>query len=301
MRRVFPALASAALLFALTGCPGGLPDKPSVPDKPDTPDTPDVPDRGGDHVDPNGCGNYATTNIGKKIQAFLKATVALDKAVSDAENHVKLACVDMGKEIGMSADALKGDTKKVCSAVVEKVKANLKAGIKAEAKLDITYKPAECTVDASVQARAEAACAGSGSTGTGGTEASGACSSSAQVEAALAVNCTPAEVTIDYGADVVVDEAKLTSAVTALRVGLPKILNVYGRVVTIKKAAVAWSKAAADLVQAGRSILSDLGDQVLCVSGQLAMALDMVGDIMGSIDISVSVSVEVSASAGASI
>ena len=108
MRRVFPVLVSAALLASLAACPGGLPDKPTVPDGPDTSGVPDAPDSGGSAVDANRCGNYASTNIGAKIKTFLKATVALDKAVSDAENHVKLACVDMGKELSMGDAALKG-------------------------------------------------------------------------------------------------------------------------------------------------------------------------------------------------
>jgi hypothetical protein len=301
MRRVFPILLSAALLTSLAGCPGGLPDKPTVPDKPDTSGVPDAPDSGGSAVDPDRCGNYASTNIGAKIKTFLKATVALDKAVSDAENHVKLACTDMGKALEMSDDKLKGDTRKVCNAVSEKIKADLKASLKAEAALDITYKPAECVVDASLVAGAQARCEGSGSTGTGGTSGSGACESSAQVEAALAVKCTPAELTIGYKAEVAVDKDKLERAVNALRVGLPKIANVYARLVVIKKAALAWADSAAGLVKAGRSILSDIGDQVLCVSGQLALAADAAAGIVGSIDVSVEVSVEVSGSAGASM
>ncbi len=298
MRR---ALISLGLLTVLASCGGALKDykDKDIPDKPDTPDTPDTGRT--DHVDANACGNYASTNIGKQIKAFLKATNALDKAVHDAENHVKLACIDMGKELEMSDGDLKGDTKKVCNAVATKLDATLKASVKAEAKLEIEYKPAVCTIDASVQARAQAACGGSASTGTGGSSGDGACASSAEVEASLVAKCTPAELKVSGAAGIAVDEAKLAMAVKAIEVGLPKILDVYGRMVVIKKAAVAWVAAAKALAGAGRTILSDIDDQLLCVSGQIAAALDMVGSVMGSIEITVTVSVEVSGSAGAAI
>jgi len=295
MRR---ALLRLALLTAVVGCGGSLKDykDKDIPDKPDTPETGHK-----SSVDPNDCGNYASTNIGKKIQLFLKATNALDKAVSDAENHVKLACIDMGKALEMSDGDLKGNTEKVCNGVAAKLEATLKASVKANASLDIEYKPAVCTIDASVQARAQSQCSGSASTGTGGSSSEGACSSSAEVEAALVAQCTPAELTVSGGAEIAVDAAKLEMAVNAIEIGLPKILDVYGRMVVIKKAAEAWGKAAAALVKSAGKILDDVGDQVLCVSGQIAAALDMVGEVMGSVEITVSVSVEVSGSAGASI
>lgn len=295
MRRMLPVFLGLGLLTALTACPGG------VPKGPDTPDVPDRPGGGGGEVNPNGCGGYASTDIGAKIQSFLKATVALDKAISDAENHVKLACVDMGKAMKMSGGALEGDTKTVCSGVAKELEGNLEAGIKAEAELAIEYKPAVCTVDASAQASAQAECAGSGTAGTGGSSGSGACEGAAVVEASLEMTCTPAELDVSYGAEVVVDKAKLEMAVAAIKVGLPKLANVYARVKVLEKAAVTWSESAAALVEAGRSILSDVGDQVLCVSGQLAAAADMAAGMMGSVEVSVSVSVEVSGSAGASM
>ena len=297
MRR---ALLSLGLITVLAGCGGAL--GKGIPDKPDKPDTPDVPDTGRtDNVDPNACGNYATTNIGKKIKAFLTTAKALDKAVTEAENHVKLACVAMGKELKMSDGDLEGDTEKVCNAVATKLDATLKAAVKAEAKLEIEYKPAVCTIDASVQARAEAACAGSGSTGTGGSSGSGGCAGTAEVEAALVAKCTPAELKVSGGAGIAVDEAKLAMAIKAIEVGLPKILDVYGRLQVIAKAGGAFAKASVELVQAGRTILDDVGDQILCVSGQIIAAADLITEVMGSVEITVTVSVEVSGSAGASI
>jgi hypothetical protein len=289
MRRTLPVMFGIGVLAAVASCGGGLPGGGDLPDRPGRKS----------NVDPNTCGTYASTDIGRKVKAFLVATVALDEAAMKAENTVKDACKAMGAELGMSG--LDGDTGKVCKAVAEKLDATLKASVKADAKLDIEYKPAVCTVDASVQASAQAECAGSASAGAGGSSAEGACASSAEITAAIEAKCEPAELEVEFSGDIAVDADALAKAVKAIEVGLPKILEMHGRLVVIQKAAVAWGKAAADLVDAGNDLLEDLGDQVLCVGGQLAAALDMVGQVMGSLEVSVTVSVEVSASAGASI
>jgi len=289
MCRIAPVLLAVGL-FTVAGCPGGLPSKPDVPDRPG----------GGGSVDPDSCGDYIETDIGKRVHAFLKATVTLDKAVRDAENYVKDTCVMMGEKLAMSG--LEGDTQKVCSAVAKELEAQLKLGVKAKAKLDIEYKPAVCTVDASVVASAQAECAGSAKAGTGGSASEGACASSAQVEAAVNVECTPAELTVDAGASIALDKAALERAVAAIEVGVPRLLLIHAKMTgPVMVAAKAWAKAAESLVSSADKLLTDVGDQVLCVSAQLAAALDMVGQITGSIEISVSVSVEVSGSAGAAI
>ncbi|RMH38211.1 MAG: hypothetical protein D6689_19880 [Deltaproteobacteria bacterium] len=257
------------------------------------------PGQRADRVDPNACGGYATTDLGKKIKAFLTATAALDKAVADARNHVEAACRDMGRTLGV-AD-LSGDTQALCQRVAAALRASLQAGIRADAHLDIQYKPAVCTVSADATAAARAECAGSAQAGAGGGSADAACASSAEVRASLAAECTPAELNVSYGADVVVDKAKLEAAVAAIRTGLPKLLDVYGRMRTVQRAAQTWARTAADLAQSANSFARDLGNHALCVSGQLAAAAAAAVRVMASIEITVSVSVEVSASAGATL
>ncbi len=289
--RCFAPLALSALLLSTAGCPGGLPSKPDVPD---------VPGGGSGGLDPSACGSYASTDIGKKVKAFLEATMALDKAVKESQDYVLETCKLMGAELGMSD--LDGDTQKVCSAVAAELKASIQAGVKAEASLEIEYKPAVCTIDASAQARAEAQCGGSATAGTGGNAADGACQSSAMVEASLVAKCEPAEVNVSGGADIALDTAKMEAAIKAMKVGLPRLALVHAKMTgPIAKASVEWAASAKALSKAGRDLLSDVGDQVMCVSGQIAAAANMVSRITGSIEIQVEVSVEVSGSAGASL
>jgi hypothetical protein len=266
-------------------------------------DGPGVPGRGrSSAVDPNSCGNYAASDVGRKIQVFLKATVALDKEVTDAANYVLDTCKMMGAELAMSDDALAGDSATVCRAVDAELKAHLQAGVKADSKIKVDYKPAECTVDASVAASAQAACAGNASTGTDGSAADGACASSGQVEAAVAAECRPAEVTVTADARIAVDAAKMERAVKAIKVGLPRLLLIHAKLTgPVQSAVVAWSKSANDLSQAGRSLLTSVGEQVACVSGQIAAAAGMIARVTGAVEVNVSVSVELSASAGASV
>jgi hypothetical protein len=250
-------------------------------------------------VNPGACKGYDTKDIGKKIKAFLKATVALDKAVAESQTSLLDTCKAMGSAMDMSD--LSGDVAVVCDAVSKELEANLQGGVKANAKLDIEYKPAVCTVDASVSASAQAQCSGSGTAGTGGNAAEGACESSAKVEAALVAKCEPAELTVNSSAEITLDQAKLDKAVAAIKVGVPKLGMIHAKMVVLAEAAGAWSRSAGSLVKAGRSLLSDLGDQVLCVSAQLGAAADAAARITGSISVQVEVSVQVSGSAGASM
>lgn len=340
MRRL-SIITLAVGLLSTAGCPAGS-------GIPGGPDRPDVPGRGGSKVDPNTCGNYAATDLGKKIQLFLKATVALDAAVYDLENYTKDTCVIMGKELAMSG--LDGDTRTVCSAVAKELEAHLQAGIKAEAELAIDYQPAVCRVDVNVAAEAAAQCEGKASAevkaqcnggcsgtcngtcdgkckgGTGGSacngecdgvcrgECSGTCDGSADVdaeascrahaavEANVEAECTPAEVTVSYDNKIVVDKTKLEAAERAIKAGLPRLILIHHKATgPVAMAVTVWAKSAGELAEAGRGFFSSLGDQALCVSGQIAAAFEMLGRIQGSLSVSVEVSVEVSGSAGASI
>ncbi len=146
MRSILKAsLLVAALAVAVTGCPK-VPSKPNMPNRPG----------GSGTVDPNTCGNYAASDAGRKLKAFFEATVALDKAVHDSENYVRDSCAVMGKELGMTG--LDGDTKTVCTNVINELKNSLQVGLKAEAHLNIDYTPAVCTVNVEAAARATAKC-----------------------------------------------------------------------------------------------------------------------------------------------
>lgn len=142
-KRSLVLVALAAVAFATTGCPGsgGLPSRPGA---------------GPSSVDPNTCGNYAASDAGRKLKAFLEATVALEGAVKNSENYVMDTCVAMGKELGLTG--LSGNTGEVCAKVNASLKEHLQLGLTAGAALKIDYKPAVCTVNVEAAASAAAKC-----------------------------------------------------------------------------------------------------------------------------------------------
>jgi len=157
-------LLAATLVAATTagGCnklkdhkPGGLPDTSNVPTS--------MPGGSGE-VDPNTCGNYAAIDAGIKLKAFLQATKDLDTELQEIVKVEKNSCITMGKSLQMNeADLAGDDTQAICGKVVAAYQDNLKVSMKAGAKLKITFKPAVCTVDASMKAHAAAECSGSAS------------------------------------------------------------------------------------------------------------------------------------------
>jgi modification target Cys-rich repeat protein len=146
-KRSLVVAALAVGLIGLAGCPGGA-GVPGVPG-------------GGGKVDPNTCGNYAANDAGRKLKAFLEATVTLDAAVRDTENYLLDTCKMMGAELGVSDTS--GGTKEVCDRVSAALKEHLQLGIKAEAKLKIDYTPAVCEVNVEAAASAAAECEGKAS------------------------------------------------------------------------------------------------------------------------------------------
>ncbi len=313
-------------VFALSAC-GGVPGVPGVPGKSKATD-----------VDPNGCGSYANTDVGAKLKGFLTATLALDKAVLEAEAEMKVSCAAMAKELGVSEE---GDTATVCNAVADSIKEHLSVGLKAGAALTINYEPAVCTVNANAAASAAASCEGSasaevgvncegtcqgtcngeceGSTGDGGecdgvckgscegtcqgyadVDASVECQASAEISASVEAECTEPSLEVEFAADVVVDAPKVEAVKAALMAGMPKLLTLQARVKgPLVGAFTTWAKSAKDLAGSSVKLARSLGDEASCVSGQLAGAAGMIGGIKSSLDVQVEVSVSVSASASA--
>lgn len=333
MNRLLLSLGLVAITTALTGCPKGLPGR-----------------GGSGAVDPNSCGNYSTTDTGRKIKAFLTATADLETTVVETEKVVKQSCIMMGNELGMGAADLEGDTKSVCTKVINTINDNLKVSIKADAKLNVEYKPAVCTVDvqasakaaaeceakadADIEVKCEGTCSGTcegkcdgkceGTAGTGGSagecngqcegtcegncsggceghadvNASAECKASAEVKASVDVQCTEPEFKIEAEASAVIDASKAEMTLKALRAGMPKLLSVKARLKPLQGAISVWASTAKGLAAEASQIASSFKDQAFCISGQLAAAASMVGNINASVSVSVEVSASASASAG---
>src|SRR3954470_2269522 len=164
----------------LAACGHGLPGKPGVPSS--IPDKPSVPGGASGEVDPNTCGNYAASDAGAKLKAFLQATKDLENTAAETVKIVKQSCVMMGQELGMPEGDLSGDdTNGICAKVITQYQNNLKVSLKANAKLKIKYVPAKCTVDANASASAGGACSGGASAGTGGSGGGGECKAAGAV------------------------------------------------------------------------------------------------------------------------
>ena len=113
------------------------------------------PRGGGAGVDPDGCGEITTSDVGRKLYSFLVASAELDKASLELESSVKKACQRMARELGIS-DA--GDTRTVCKAAAAELEANLEISVKTEKQLVTRYTPPECTTDVDFTASVVAEC-----------------------------------------------------------------------------------------------------------------------------------------------
>src|SRR5438552_6247772 len=179
------SLITAAAFAAIAACGGKMPGKPDMPSKPDVPSSPGVPGGLGGasgEVDPNTCGNYAASDAGAKLKAFLQATKDLENTAAETVKIVKQSCVMMGQELGMPEGDLAGDdTNGICAKVITQYQNNLKVDMKPSAKLKIKYVPAKYTVDASASASASGGCACGASAGTGGSSGGGECKAAGAV------------------------------------------------------------------------------------------------------------------------
>jgi len=290
-------LGSVILLASLAACGHKLPGGHDVPSG--VPDHPGVPGGASGEVDPNTCGNYAASDAGAKLKAFLQATKDLQTTAAETVKIVKQSCVMMGQELGMPEGDISGDdTNGICAKVVTAYQNNLKVSLKANAKLKIKYVPAKCTVDASASASAGGACSGGASAGTGGSGGGGECKAAGAVNASINAKCTEPELTIDFDAKAAVDTSKLTMTIKAMRDGLPKLLSVAARIKPLQEAMEVWAKTAADLKDMGPKFVQSFGDQAMCITGQLGAAVNAATQVHADVNVSVSVSASASGSVG---
>jgi len=295
--RLLYAIALTALV-TVTGCAkGGVPGGSSLPGKPSGLDNvPSAMPSG--EVDPNTCANYAASDAGRKLKAFLQATKDLDTAAIETVKVVKQSCVMMGQELGMPEADLQGETNDVCNKVTTTYQNNLKIYLKPKAKLAIKYKPAVCTVNAELAAGATAECEGSASAGTGGSSGGGQCKAAAAVKASLDVKCTEPELSIEADAKLVVDKSKLEMTLKALRNGLPRLLSVKARLEPLTSATEQWAKTANELAAMGPKFTQSFADQATCIGFQLAAVGKAATRIQANVHVSVTVTASASATAG---
>ena len=81
--------------------------------------------------------------------------------------------------------------------------------------------------------------------------------------------------------------------------GLPKLLSVKARIEPLQAAVKTTVSTAKDLKDMGPTFINSFKDQAMCISGQIAAALDAAMSIQANVSVSVEVSAEASGSVGA--
>ena len=106
-------------------------------------------------VNPDACGTINTSDVGRKLYAFLVASAELDRSSLELENTVRDACVRMNTELGTPTT---GDTRTVCMRAKQELEANLQVSIKSEKRLVTKYTPPVCKTDVDFTAGFVAEC-----------------------------------------------------------------------------------------------------------------------------------------------
>lgn len=248
---------------------------------------------------PGGSCNKLSGDAGLRLEGFLAATAALEKATAELEGSVKTACQSMARELGVSES---GNTKAVCTRALASMKAGLRLSAKAKSKTVVNYTPAKCELRAEASAKVAAACNGSaaGSAGTGGSAGSmaGGCKANADARASLEAQCTPAKVEVSSDTSLALDAGGYQRASKALMVGLPALLMAGARAKLAAAAVKTWAGSARAVVKSSGSLAKDFGVQALCVAGRIKGAMVAVPRIEASVSVSVSVSASASGAAG---
>ncbi len=110
---------------------------------------------GGGGINPNACGKISTSDVGRKVHAFLTASAELDSASIKLENSVKTACVRMAQELQIVTT---GNTEEVCGRVTQELEASLQVSVSQEQRLVTRTEPPVCTTEIDFAAGIVAEC-----------------------------------------------------------------------------------------------------------------------------------------------
>jgi hypothetical protein len=134
--------------------------------------------------------------------------------------------------------------------------------------------------------------------GKADVKASGQCKAKAQAQASASMECTPAKLDVALDAKLVADKGKADMVVKALQNGVSKILDVKAKLGQLQAAVETTVSTAGELKDAGAKLVNSFGEQAMCVSGQVAAAVQGAMSIQANVNVSVSVSAEASGSVG---
>ena len=129
-------------------------------------------------------------------------------------------------------------------------------------------------------------------------KASGQCKAHAQAEASAKMTCTEAKLEVTLDAKLVVDKSKAEMTLKAMQNGLPKLLSLQARLKPLQAAVETTVQTAHELKDMGPKFVNSFKDQALCITGQVAAAVNAAMSIQANVSVSVSVSAEASGSVG---
>ena len=129
-------------------------------------------------------------------------------------------------------------------------------------------------------------------------KASGQCKAHAQAEASAKMTCTEAKLEVTLDAKLVVDKSKAEMTLKAMQNGLPKLLSLNARLKPLQAAVETTLSTAKELKDMGPKFVNSFKDQALCITGQVAAAVNAATHIEANVSVSVSVSAEASGSVG---
>lgn len=287
-------------------------------------------------INPEGCGTINTSTAGRKLYAFLVASAELDRASMELEGTVHDACRRMAEDLGTSPV---GSTQELCARVAADLQANLQVSVRTEKRLVTRHTPpvcrtsidvtagfvAECeasaAADVNVQCngRCDGTCSGGCSTALVGGQCAGTCSgrcsgscdgyanvdasaeckASAQIRSTTRTECTEPKVEVVQQDVTVVDASKFDRAMAAINHGLPQLLRAQRRLELAGHALGQWVSTGASLAASAGDLVGQIGQQGVCVAGQLAGVVAASANIQARFSVSIEASAQVSASAGA--
>lgn len=96
--------------------------------------------------------------LNAQIGAFVQASKDIGRLADQSYANVTAACVQMGKDLGVPEDKLKGEATDKASGPCKAVAAQMDAIIKANAAVEVAYEPPRCQMDANFKASCEAEC-----------------------------------------------------------------------------------------------------------------------------------------------
>lgn len=291
-------------------------------------------------VNPDACGTINTSDVGRKLYAFLVASSELDRASFELENTVRDACIRMANDLGVAAT---GNTQEVCARAKAELDANLQVSVRSEQRLVTRYTPPVCRTDvdftagfvAECEARATAdvniqcegrcggtcngACDGTcaGSTGAGGAcagqcngtcrgDCSGSCEgyanvdASAECKASAEIRATTRTTCTPAKTEIVTENVTVVDA-TKWNRAMAAINNGLPTLLTAGKKLELVGKALVLWVQTGASLAKSSGQLVGAMGERGAcVAAQLVGVVAAATQIEARVSVSVEVSASMS-